>query len=211
MLTEPPSADRLDLWIHLWNRLNFIIKTDFQPLSDEQLAWSPQAKEIWSIGQCLEHLRLLAQAYWPIFQALSPCSQAQWSPPTWLARYLLHGLSLNEAQEAQKLSQSLSRFSPPAWHKPRQFWGEFQSLQKQYDQAFDQIRQQKGLKKQSFRLPDYRFCWLNACDTLRVFIRHWEKHVVQAQKIRLHEGFPLNHNSPRPNFDQSSTSDYNAV
>ncbi|NJN41951.1 MAG: DinB family protein [Flammeovirgaceae bacterium] len=67
----------MDKWTKSLEYITTQFKNSFQYLSEEQLNWKPSAKK-WSIAQIVDHLIVINETYFPIFDKLE---QGAFKPP----------------------------------------------------------------------------------------------------------------------------------
>ena len=174
-------------------RLMQIVAHDFAGLSAAQLSWQVQP-ERWSIGACLAHLNASLSTYLPLLEALlaKPPKTASHKgfQPGWFGGFFVESVRLNEAGKPLRKLPAPKRFRPDS-RKPFEptVVQEFLSLQKRLIQLIEAFKPY-CLETNRIPLPLFPLISLRLGDALALLVYHNERHVVQAQRVRVSEFFP---------------------
>ena len=164
------------------------------PLSDAQFSWSPSA-DVWSIGQCIEHLNVTARAYLPALdEGIASAIRAgvYGSGPF---TYNILGRLLVRSMEPPPLFRfkAPTIFAPPATPQAQRARSEimagFRGYQVQY---IDRLRQANGvdLAKAKVASPANRLVHISLGSGFALQIAHERRHLWQARQILLRADFP---------------------
>ena len=157
------------------------------PLSNEQFNWKP-AKKKWSIAECIDHLNITANLYFPLMNsAIKEGADRKifvtgeiLEKGTFLGRFLLWGLNPNLRLKLP----APGKFSPKQRNYPlERTMEEFRNVQKGF---LELLKQCDGLNigkiRQATPIPITRITLDQAFDILST---HEHRHLTQAQKIQL--------------------------
>jgi hypothetical protein len=164
------------------------------PLNDAQFAWSP-SPDVWSVGQCIEHLNVTARAYLPaldegIASAIRSGVYGQ-GPFT----YNVLGRLMVRSMEPPPLwrFKAPTIFRPPATPQALRTRGEimagFHGFQVQY---MDRLRQANGvdLAKAKVVSPASRLLHLSLGSGFALQVAHERRHLWQAKQLMARADFP---------------------
>lgn len=185
------QAPSLSALLRLNQRLLEIVQTDFANLSPEALCWQAQA-ETWSLAQCLEHMRLFLQGCLPLLakaaQKGKPLAKAQnhFSTGFW-AEYQLARVQLSADNRP-----AYPAHSPKAWQPSPQTLPNFPALFDAWAELLGWLQKAAylPLAQIKLRLPGLGPLRIHLGNALHWLSLHLERHVVQAQRIRLLPEFP---------------------
>jgi hypothetical protein len=170
-------------------RLDFIVRTDFLPLTAVQLAWRP-SEDRWSVGECLLHLSLFLEEYLPLVErtaaGLKPVGPFRPQPLSCLGRWYVQGVKIQDNNELRKALQSAPRHWPQGdlAGSVRRFLALHERLLSVLERA--EQASPRGLK---VGLACWGLLRLPLADALAWLVYHNERHVVQAQRVRVSDGF----------------------
>jgi hypothetical protein len=193
-VSYPPMAPELESFRAEFEALEAEADAIVKPLSDAQFTWSP-SPDVWSVGQCVEHLNVTARAYLPaldegIASAIRAGVYGQ-GPFT----YNLLGRLMVRSMEPPPLW----RFKAPAIFRPpaapqslrsrTEIMAGFHGFQVQY---MDRLRQANGvdLAKATVVSPANRLVHLSLGSGFALQIAHARRHLWQARQLTLHAEFP---------------------
>jgi uncharacterized damage-inducible protein DinB len=146
--------------------------------SDEQLNRRPDA-ESWSIAQCLEHLVLTGEAYHPRVNDVLEKSGSGRKPyrPTVFGRLFLAmgGPRVRLPLKAHRLFQPSRDAIPDSAGRLIEQQAELIDLLSKAEYADLRTR---------VPAPHLRLLSLNVGETLTMLVRHQQRHVAQAQRVR---------------------------
>ncbi|HEV8395231.1 MAG TPA: DinB family protein [Vicinamibacterales bacterium] len=165
------------------------------PLSDAQFTWSP-SPDVWSVGQCIEHLNMTARAYLPSLDegiASAIRGGVYGSGPF---AYNVLGRLMVRSMEPPPFWRFKAPviFAPPAPQAQRtrsEIMAGFRGYQVQY---IDRLRQANGvdLGKAKVVSPANRLLHLSLGSGFALQIAHERRHLWQAKQLLERADFPLN-------------------
>ena len=166
-----------------------VVHTALAPLDDDQLNWKPPGGG-WSVAECLDHLVVTHDAYWPRLQKVTG-STAPRAPSenrvvsTWLGKALFSAVD----PESTKRLKAPKIFAPgrsqvpgtpiEAFHRCHQILGRF--VEATADLDWHRIR---------ITSPASRLLRFRLGDAYRVLAAHMQRHVDQAERVTQTDGFP---------------------
>lgn len=157
-------------------------------MSCEQLNWQPYLGS-WSVGQCLEHLCLMNDAYLPsisIALAGKPIRSVEEISPGWLGRWLIRNFA--EPSPTSKRVQAPGKIRPAArvelavlerFLTGNQQWRDL--ILRACGKDINRIRFWNPL------VPGMRF---TVGTGLEIIARHERRHLLQAKRVRESPNFP---------------------
>jgi len=157
-------------------------------LSPEQLNWKP-AEDVWSVGQCLQHLYVANEVYLPaIASALddrSP-SPVQDITPGWFGRWFLR--TYIEPSPRGKRARAPSRIAPARHIDP----SVLDLFLRSNDVARDLVRRAgaHNVNRIRFRNPFIPLLRFTVGTGLEIVWRHQRRHLLQAERIKQSRAFP---------------------
>ncbi len=159
-------------------------------LQDEQIQWQP-AQGGWCIGQCLEHMILVADLYdGQIRPALEKAEAQGIRLPDARHRFSLFGkmlLAAMDPKSSRKL-KTFGMFAPPAAIRANVA----ATFRERHGQLMEFIRRADGLdfSRIRFASPASRLLRLNLGDAILILNVHAERHLRQIDTIAKQQGFP---------------------
>ncbi len=159
------------------------IHEQFTSLSEEQLNWSPQA-DVWSIGQCFDHLRKSNEPYFEIFAAVADKSKREmfWErlpilPAIW-GKLVLDTVR----PDTKRKSKAPRGFRPALERVPEQVVVDLHEQQRRLVEA---IRRLDGIDLGATVVtsPVARFITYSLRDALAIVVAHEERHMNQAERV----------------------------
>ncbi|HUF11389.1 MAG TPA: DinB family protein [Rhodothermales bacterium] len=157
-------------------------------LSLAQLQWKP-SPSAWSILECAEHLVLTARAYHPVLaEAIATAERG--SSDTTYSPTLLGRLFIKAVSPDPKLKvKTLESVTPARSGLSAAVLDNLLSVQTERRALLEQTAG-VDINRVKIRSPLNRFLRLSAGEAFTVLIRHEERHLQQADRVRGHEGFP---------------------
>jgi hypothetical protein len=167
------------------------VTASFSTLSSEQINWKPSEGQ-WSIAQCLEHLILLNEPYFPKIERIlaGEYRPSLWERmpllPTYFSRVVLAAVEPGGKQRFKARPSFVPRSSPIDTGIVARFSAH---------QA-DLIR----LMNASAKLPIDKiiitsvvspFVTYSLWDAYRILVAHEQRHLEQAEGVKRAQGFPL--------------------
>jgi hypothetical protein len=164
------------------------------PLTDAQFTWSP-GPNVWSIGQCIEHLNITARAYLPALDEGIATAIRSGVYGTGPFSYNLMGRMMVRSMEPPPFwrFKAPALFRPPHVGQPMRTRSEimagFRGFQVQY---MDRLRQANGvdLAKAKVVSPANRLLHLSLGSGFALQIAHERRHLWQARQLLAHPDFP---------------------
>lgn len=164
------------------------------PLSDAQFTWSP-APDVWSVGQCVEHLNVTARAYLPALDEGIASAIRAGVYGTGPFTYNVLGRLMVRSMEPPPLWRFKAPviFTPPTAAQTQRTRSEimagFRGYQVQY---IDRLRQANGvdLAKAKVASPANRFLHISLGSGFALQIAHERRHLWQVRQLLGRPDFP---------------------
>jgi len=163
------------------------------PLSDAQFTWSP-SPDVWSVGQCIEHLNVTARAYLPSLDAGIASAIRGGVYGTGPFAYNVLGRLMVRSMEPPpfwrfKAPPIFAPPAPPAQRTRSEIMAGFRGYQVQY---IDRLRQANGvdLGKAKVVSPANRLLHLSLGSGFALQIAHERRHLWQAKQLLERPDFP---------------------
>lgn len=194
MASEIPTERLLAQLQKLTARLSEIVARDFLPLSQEQLNWKEMPSQ-WSIAECIEHLNKIATTHFDtIAQTIknTPYKKSNIRfEQNWLGKRLIARVQLNSNNYISKPRQSSTQYAPTATPYNTK---SVELLLVHFNQILDFIKSSKSIDIQNTKIPVafLGLVKLPLGDILQMIVYHFERHIVQAQRMLYSDGFPEN-------------------
>lgn len=194
-LSKQPLLRMANTYINtIIDRLNKVsneVQHAFGDLSPGQLNWKPGEKQ-WSIGQCLEHLIVSNQTYFPQLKALGneTFKASFWQRLPFLPR-LWGGMLLRSITPVPR-----QKMKAPGVFRPVQSQAD-PDIVRQFTahnrQLIKHIRNTRSLNHRHTVIssPAARFITYSLYDAIHILANHEERHLRQAIRVMETEGFPL--------------------
>jgi hypothetical protein len=161
----------------------------FGQLSAEQLNWRPHEKG-WSIGQCLEHIVITNEQFYPEFEKLAGGSRRNsfietWSPLTgFFGRFLIKAVS-EDSRKAKVPSKTVAPPSEIGADIVDRFAEHIAEINRRIDASAGADRNKTIVTSPFFVLATY-----SLDDAYTVLVEHTKRHVRQATRVTEASGFP---------------------
>ena len=164
------------------------------PLTDAQFSWSP-SPDVWSVGQCIEHLNVTARAYLPALDEGIASAIRAGVYGTGPFTYNILGRLMVRSMEPPPLFRFKAPmiFAPPAAPQTQRTRSEimagFRGYQVQY---IDRLRQANGvdLAKARVSSPANRLLHISLGAGFALQIAHERRHLWQAKQLLMRGDFP---------------------
>ena len=164
------------------------------PLSDAQFTWSP-SPDVWSVGQCIEHLNVTARAYLPSLDEGIASAIRGGVYGTGPFAYNVLGRLMVRSMEPPPFwrFKAPAVFAPPGAPHPQRTRGEimagFRGYQVQY---IDRLRQANGvdLARARVRIPVNGWLRIPLGSGFELMAVHSRRHLAQARRVMDAENFP---------------------
>jgi hypothetical protein len=161
----------------------------FGGLSSEQLNWKP-AENSWSVGQCLEHIVITNEKFYPDLEKLASGARRNslietWSPLTgFFGRFLINAVS-EDSKKAKVPSNTVAPPSSIAADIVDRFVSHIENVNRRVEACAGADRQKTVLTSPFFFLATY-----SLDDAYTALVEHTKRHVRQAKRVVAAEGFP---------------------
>jgi hypothetical protein len=167
------------------------VKTEFNQLSFEQLNWKP-AENIWSIGQCMDHLIISDCSYFPAFKKITDGKfemnfWENWSPFSGIFGKILVS-QVNETPRKKLNAPGI--FIPP--HSKIDM-GIVERFYKHLDSLLNYVADcnKIDIDKTYITSPVSKLVTYSLRNAIILIIQHLHRHINQAIKVKLMKEFPL--------------------
>lgn len=162
----------------------------FGALDSEQLNWKPGEKS-WSVAQCLDHLILTNEQFYPEFEKLVSGARKNtfWqnnSPFTgFFGRFLIKAVS-EDSKKAKAPSKSIVPPSDLPADIVDKFGEHIADICKLISKVADADRQKVVVSSPFLSLMTYKLD-----DAYTVLVEHTKRHIRQAKRVMQADGFPI--------------------
>ena len=157
-------------------------------LSAEQLNWQP-APNSWSVGQCLDHLRVMNDVYLPpMARALDgkPKGAAEEITPGWFGRFFLRKVVEPSPESVRaKAPKKITPASKVDGSVVERLLAGNQNARKLIERA-----REYDVNRIRFKNPFIPVIRFTVGTGLLIVVRHEHRHLLQAERVREAEGFP---------------------
>lgn len=181
--------ERINHVIDEMRKISDDARSSFGNLSAEQLNWKPPEKS-WSIGQCLEHLILTNEQFYPEFDKLAAGTRRNtfwenYSPFTgFFGRFLIKAVT-----EDSKKAKAPSKSIVPPSELPADIVGSFvlhiEKVNVKLAACADADREKTVVTSPFLAVMTYKLD-----DAYSVLVEHTKRHIRQAKRVMEAEGFP---------------------
>lgn len=181
--------ERINHVIDEMRKISDDARSSFGSLSAEQLNWKP-AEKSWSIGQCLEHLILTNEQFYPEFDKLAAGTRRNtfwenYSPFTgFFGRFLIKAVT-----EDSKKAKAPSKSIVPPSELPADIVGSFvlhiEKVNEKLTACADADREKTVVTSPFLAVMTYKLD-----DAFSVLVEHTKRHIRQAKRVMEAEGFP---------------------
>ncbi len=164
-------------------------RSTFGGLSSEQLNWRP-SENSWSVGQCLEHIVITNQKFYPDFERLASGNRSNsmienWSPLTgFFGRFLIKAVS-EDSKKAKIPSKSIAPPSDVAGDIVDRFAAHIEDVNRRIGSCAAADRNKTVVTSPFFFLATY-----SLDDAYTVLVEHTKRHIRQAKRVTEVDGFP---------------------
>jgi hypothetical protein len=154
-------------------------------LSAGQLKWRPTRRS-WSVGECLEHLVVVADLYYDRIEELLKNEHKSQSPPAWRPSFI--GRVLIKSVTTSRRLKRPKPFAPPP--EPRA--DILQTFLESQDRLAELMRKADGVNLSGAKLssPVSRLFRLNLGDCFTVLVLHSKRHLRQAARVATSRRLP---------------------
>lgn len=161
----------------------------FGGLTSEQVNWKP-SENSWSVGQCLEHIVITNEKFYPDLEKLAGGARRNslietWSPLTgFFGRFLINAVS----EDSKKAKVPSKTVAPPSDIAPdivNRFVAHIEDVNRRVEACAGADRQKTVLTSPFFFLATY-----SLDDAYTALVEHTRRHIRQAKRVVAAEGFP---------------------
>ncbi|GAC1639040.1 MAG: hypothetical protein NVS9B14_19970 [Candidatus Acidiferrum sp.] len=157
-------------------------------LSTEQLNWQPTAGT-WSVGQCLDHLRVMNDVYLPpveVALAGKPKRAVEEITPGWFGRWFLR--SFVEPSATTKKVKAPSKSAPAS----KVDGTVLERLLRGNENLRGLLRRasEYDVNRIRFKNPFVPMIRFTVGTGLTIVVRHEHRHLLQAERVKASNGFP---------------------
>ena len=167
-----------------------VVEKQFKSLEEDQLNWQPNSKK-WSVGQCLDHLLKANQSYCEAIRRKLDGSQQVELQPTFKNSFTgRHFIRLMDPASSLKIP------APPTIRPQRSqvatnIVDRFLAQQDELLQLAE-TASQYDLMKTTVASPFLGLLRFRLGEVFDVMIKHEQRHIEQAKKVMITNGFPVN-------------------
>jgi DinB superfamily len=166
------------------------VQSEFGRLSTEQLNWKPSPNQ-WSIAQCLDHLIITNQQYFPIYEGVAKGTRKKTFMEKLPGLPALFGKMLLKALDPsnEKKLKCPALFQPAASQLPTTIVADFVRHQQELIQvikATDRVDHASTI----ISSPVSGLITFSLEDGIRITVVHEERHFMQAKRLLKANGFP---------------------
>jgi hypothetical protein len=157
-------------------------------LTPLQLNWKP-SQDAWSVGQCLEHLRVTNEVYLPAITAslkARPLSAVQDITPGWFGRWFIRNYI--EPSSESKRARAPKKIAPGPQVDPHildLFLTSNQATRELVRRASDY-----DVNRIRFKNPFIPMLRFTVGTGLEIVSRHQRRHLLQAERVKQAADFP---------------------
>lgn len=164
-------------------------RESFGALRGDQLNWKP-AVNSWSVGQCLDHLILTNEQFYPEFDKITAGTRRNtfwenWSPFTgFFGRFLIKAVS-EDSKKAKAPSKSIV---PPSDVSPdivERFARNIAEVNERINACSETDRDKTVVTSPFLFVMTYKLD-----DAYTVLVEHTKRHIRQAKRVMEADGFP---------------------
>jgi len=166
------------------------VKENFSLLSEKQINWKP-AFDIWGVGECIHHLIVCHKTYHPkiidAFGLSTPGERDEYPyKHSFIGKWIIKGVDpvVNRKHKTFKV------FKPDTSDFTKKIFNDFIEVLKQTGELVSKMKKM-DLKKIKINSPVSNFLQINLGDPLIILAHHDARHLYQAKRVTLTEGFPV--------------------
>lgn len=158
-----------------------VVESEFKDLSYEELNWKPNAQS-WSVGQCLHHLIVSNESYFPMFEQIQNGTYKTrfWERISPFTGFFGHKLLKSMQNTGRKLKVPLI-FTPSSSEVPSDIVVQFLQHQEKLMEHLRRIPPEHLRKKVSS--PASKFVTYRLEKLWRILIAHEIRHTLQARAV----------------------------
>lgn len=157
----------------------------FLPLTVQQLNTKPAANK-WSIAQCLHHLMVTNETYYPQFEEIIAGKHRNsfYQNMGFIASFMGKQMVNDLGPEKRKTFKNPGMFAPSQSDLPATIVADFINHQKQLEGYFTRL-QKTDLNKTVIYSPASKAIIYSLSDALKIVTVHEQRHLLQAKEVKL--------------------------
>ena len=168
------------------DKVNF----EFSGISSEQLNWKV-SPESWSIAQCLDHLIVSDNSYFPVLKKISDGTYQMnfWERYSPFSSICGQIMKTQLREQVRKKLKAPKKFRPAASKMGIEL---FDRYYKNLDSFLEFISNCRNIDidKTIITSPAIGVVTYSLRDTLQLLVQHEHRHINQAIRVKMREGFP---------------------
>ena len=163
----------------------------FASLSQEQLNWQPDTRH-WSVGQCVDHLRLANLAYADVIKSVLNKNRKAtfWEQIPLLPKLFGNILVRSLKPSGGRRIRTTQEFKPVEWGLELDLIDAFMESQDEVVAAMKAV-ERLDLRKIIVTSVFASFVTYSLLDACRIVAVHERRHILQAKNVMASEGFPV--------------------
>jgi hypothetical protein len=170
--------------------LTALFNDRFGRLTEKQLNWTPARSE-WSVGNCIEHVTVVNQSYFPVMEALV---DGTYRPTLWqrlpLLPRLVGPLLIRSLMPGAGMRISAPQpWQPPAAPVDLMALSRFTAVQYELIRLIERCRP-LAVESLTIASPAAPFIVYRLLDAWRIIVVHLQHHFIQATQVTEHPHFP---------------------
>ena len=164
------------------------VAEEFLPLSDAQASWKP-SPDRWSIGECMDHLRVTGEQYYPRLEgAIERAKQGDPSRP-YKPRFFGRLFVKFAGPDGPRRVKAPKAFAPTSSDGGARAVREFLDQQSTLIELIERA-EECDLNGGRFGSPVTRLLRFSLGEGLELMVRHQQRHRMQAQRVMKESAFP---------------------
>ena len=166
-------------------------ESSFGQLTTQQLNWKPLPNE-WSVAQCLDHLITSNQGFIPIFNKINRGEyKRSFKERLPVLPGVFGSLVLNAVKpETKRKLKAGKGFEPASSEIAADIVSRFETQQKQISELM-KLTHELNLREVIITSPVLSIVTYSLFDAYRIIVAHDQRHVAQAKRVMLRDGFPV--------------------
>lgn len=178
----------LDGWADDARQVERYVSEEFQPLTDAQASWKPRP-ESWSIGECLDHLRVTGEQYYPRLDEAIERARGGDASRAYKPRFMGRLFVKFAGPDGSRRVKAPKAFAPTAGSGGAASVQAFLDQQARLLELIERARE-CDLNRGRFGSPVTRLLRFSVGEGLELMVRHQQRHLNQAQRVRKEPAFP---------------------
>lgn len=182
--------NRIEITISKFEAVTAEVKSLFANLSLVQLNWKPSAEK-WSIAQCLDHLMVTNQTFYPQLQEVISGNHKNsfYQNIKFISRYFGSYLIRETGSVVNKPQKNPPTWTPSQSDLPATIVSDFLKHQQEFSSLVSQL-DKTDLENTVISSPALFIIIYSLNDALIILAGHEQRHLQQARNILSHPDFP---------------------